>query len=170
MLAGNTSDRTTLRGFLERIEKLYGKAERIWVMDRGIPTEEVLAEMRQSQRVVQVQHPAERLERLVEAAPARRNHAQEQMGARLEIAQAQHALGLLACLFVPAAMRVNPAEQQMGREEGRSGLNEGIERRLRFRPFARAKRTKAALVLPGGRHVRLNWRRGCPVSRPSRPC
>ena len=48
VLAGNTSDRTTLRGFLERIEQLYGKAQRVWVMDRGIPTEEVLAEMRQS--------------------------------------------------------------------------------------------------------------------------
>lgn len=48
VLAGSTSDRTTLRGFLQRIEKLYGKAERIWVMDRGIPTEEVLEEMRQS--------------------------------------------------------------------------------------------------------------------------
>src|SRR5262249_32998589 len=46
VMAGNTSDKTTLRGFLERIEKLYGKAQRIWVMDRGIPTEEVLAEMR----------------------------------------------------------------------------------------------------------------------------
>ncbi len=46
VMAGNTSDKTTLRAFLERIEKLYGKAERIWVMDRGIPTEEVLAEMR----------------------------------------------------------------------------------------------------------------------------
>jgi len=48
VMAGNTSDRTTLRGFLKRIEELYGKAERIWVMDRGIPTEEVLEEMRQS--------------------------------------------------------------------------------------------------------------------------
>ncbi len=48
VMAGNTSDRTTLRGFLERIEELYGKAERVWVMDRGIPTEEVLAEMRRS--------------------------------------------------------------------------------------------------------------------------
>jgi hypothetical protein len=37
-----------LRGFLEKIEKLYGKAERVWVMDRGIPTKEVLAEMRTS--------------------------------------------------------------------------------------------------------------------------
>ena len=48
VLAGNTSDKTTLRDFLLRIEKQYGKAERIWVMDRGIPTEEVLTEMRQS--------------------------------------------------------------------------------------------------------------------------
>jgi transposase len=48
VLAGNTSDRTTLREFLNKIETQYGKAERIWVMDRGIPTEEVLTEMRQS--------------------------------------------------------------------------------------------------------------------------
>jgi len=49
VMAGNTSDKTTLRMFLEKIEKLYGKAERIWVMDRGIPTEEVLQEMRAAQ-------------------------------------------------------------------------------------------------------------------------
>lgn len=48
VMAGNTADKTTLRGFLEHIEQLHGKAERIWVMDRGIPTEEVLAEMRQN--------------------------------------------------------------------------------------------------------------------------
>jgi hypothetical protein len=45
-LPGNTSDKTTLRGFLERIERQYGKARRVWLMDRGVPTEEVLAEMR----------------------------------------------------------------------------------------------------------------------------
>jgi len=48
VLPGNTSDKTTLRGFLQKIEAQYGKAERIWVMDRGIPTEEVLREMRQA--------------------------------------------------------------------------------------------------------------------------
>src|SRR5919106_5084835 len=48
VLAGNTSDRTTLREFLNKIETQYGKAERIWVMDRGIPTEEVLSAMRHS--------------------------------------------------------------------------------------------------------------------------
>jgi transposase len=48
VMAGNTSDKTTLKGFIQKIETLYGKAQRVWVMDRGIPTEEVLAEMRAS--------------------------------------------------------------------------------------------------------------------------
>jgi transposase len=46
VLPGNTADCTTLRAMLRKIEAQYGKANRIWVMDRGIPTEEVLAEMR----------------------------------------------------------------------------------------------------------------------------
>jgi transposase len=46
VLPGNTADCTTLRGALRKIEAQYGKAQRIWVMDRGIPSEEVLAEMR----------------------------------------------------------------------------------------------------------------------------
>ena len=50
VMNGNTSDRTTLRGFLKKIENTYGKAKRMWVMDRGIPTEEVLAEMREPDR------------------------------------------------------------------------------------------------------------------------
>ena len=48
VLPGNTADSTTLRSFLHKIEAQYGKAHRIWVMDRGIPSEEVLAEMRQA--------------------------------------------------------------------------------------------------------------------------
>src|SRR6266511_310729 len=46
VMAGKTSDKTTLKSFLEKIEQLYGKAERIWIMDRGIPTEKNLEEMR----------------------------------------------------------------------------------------------------------------------------
>ncbi len=53
VLAGNTQDRATLRDFLARIERQYGKARRIWVMDRGVPTEEVLEEMRSCDPPVQ---------------------------------------------------------------------------------------------------------------------
>jgi transposase len=49
VLAGNTSDKTTLEAFLQRIETQYGQAQRIWVMDRGIPTEKVLEKMRTHQ-------------------------------------------------------------------------------------------------------------------------
>jgi len=48
VLPGNTADCKTLRNMLRKIEAQYGKAQRIWVMDRGIPTEETLAEMRQA--------------------------------------------------------------------------------------------------------------------------
>lgn len=50
VMDGNTSDRATLRQFLEHIESTYGKAKRVWVMDRGIPSEAILAEMRQPER------------------------------------------------------------------------------------------------------------------------
>jgi hypothetical protein len=66
VLAGNTKDCKTLRMFLDKIEKQYGRARRVWVMDRGIPTEAVLAEMRASDPPVQylVGTPKGRLSRL----------------------------------------------------------------------------------------------------------
>jgi transposase len=50
VMNGNTADCSTLRGFLKKIETAYGKAKRVWVMDRGIPSEEVLKEMREPER------------------------------------------------------------------------------------------------------------------------
>src|SRR5258708_6795686 len=49
VMPGNTSDRTTLPAFLKSIEEQYGKAQRIWIMDRGIPTKTQLQAMRQSE-------------------------------------------------------------------------------------------------------------------------
>ena len=71
LLAGNTNDCKTLRMFLDKIEKQYGRARRVWVMDRGIPTEPVLAEMPGRDPPVQylVGTPKERLSRLKKAAP-----------------------------------------------------------------------------------------------------
>ena len=53
VLSGNTSDKATLAGFLQKIQDQYGKAQRVWVMDRGIPTEKVLEQMRASDPPVQ---------------------------------------------------------------------------------------------------------------------
>jgi hypothetical protein len=69
VLAGNTADSTTLKDFLARIEHQYGKARRVWCMDRGVPTEEVLAQMRAADPPVQylVGTPKGRLTRLEQA-------------------------------------------------------------------------------------------------------
>jgi len=69
VLAGNTRDCTTLKEFLARIERQYGKARRLWCMDRGVPTEEVLAQMRAADPPVQylVGTPKGRLTRLEQA-------------------------------------------------------------------------------------------------------
>jgi transposase len=48
VMPGNTSDKTTLADFIQKIETQYGKAQRTWVMDRGIPTEETLKAMREA--------------------------------------------------------------------------------------------------------------------------
>ena len=69
VLAGNTADSTTLKDFLARIERQYGKARRVWCMDRGVPTEEVLAQMRAADPPVHylVGTPKGRLTRLEQA-------------------------------------------------------------------------------------------------------
>jgi transposase len=46
VLPGNTSDKTTLKAFISKIEDLYGNMRRVWVMDRGIPTAQTLEQMR----------------------------------------------------------------------------------------------------------------------------
>ena len=77
VLAGNTRDCTTLKDFLARIERQYGKARRVWCMDRGVPTEEVLAQMRSSDPPVHylVGTPKGRLTRLEEALLEKPWHA-----------------------------------------------------------------------------------------------
>jgi transposase len=76
VLPGNTKDNTTLKGFLDRIERQYGKARRIWLMDRGVPTEAILAEMRAADPPVQylVGTPKGRLTRLEKALIAKPWH------------------------------------------------------------------------------------------------
>ncbi len=64
VMPGNTSDKTTLSEFLEKIETQYGKMNRLWIMDRGIPTEESLEQMRNEGASYLVGTPRGRLSKL----------------------------------------------------------------------------------------------------------
>jgi hypothetical protein len=69
VLPGNTADNTTLDEFLAKIEAQYGTAKRIWVMDRGIPSEASLERMRSAKSPIHylVGTPKGRLSRLEQA-------------------------------------------------------------------------------------------------------
>jgi len=50
VFAGNRNDATTVEQIVEHIEGLYGKANRIWVMDRGMVSEDNIEYLRQGGR------------------------------------------------------------------------------------------------------------------------
>lgn len=50
LFAGNRNGVTTLEEIVERIERLYGRANRIWVMDRGLISEENVRYLQQAGR------------------------------------------------------------------------------------------------------------------------
>jgi len=97
VLPGNTVDNQTLDLALTAIEKQYGKARRVWVMDRGIPTEEVLAHMRQSDPSVSylVGTPKGRLSKL-EAQLAERSWQQVREGITVKLLPQQGECYVLA--------------------------------------------------------------------------
>lgn len=64
VMPGNTADKTTLPGFLKKIERQYGKMNRLWIMDRGIPTEAALEQMRKTGASYLVGTPRGRLTQL----------------------------------------------------------------------------------------------------------
>jgi transposase len=50
VFAGNTADVTTVKSIVEMMEKRHGKSDRIWVMDRGMTSEDNLEFLRQENR------------------------------------------------------------------------------------------------------------------------
>ena len=49
VFAGNRNDSTTVEEIVEAMEKKYGRANRVWVMDRGMVSEENLKFLRRSE-------------------------------------------------------------------------------------------------------------------------
>lgn len=95
VLAGNTADHTTLKDFLAKIERLYGKARRVWVMDRGVPTERVLEEMRRDGVAYLVGTPRRQLRKLEQDLVERPwEHVHE--GVDVKLLEQEHELYVLA--------------------------------------------------------------------------
>lgn len=63
VFAGNTADSTTVEHIVETMETRYGKSDRIWVMDRGMVSEDKIAFLRKGNRRYLVGTPKPMLKR-----------------------------------------------------------------------------------------------------------
>ena len=168
VLPGNTADKTTLRGFLERIERQYGKARRVWLMDRGVPTEEVLAEMRAADPPVHylVGTPKGRLTRLEKHLIAQ-PWQQARPGVQVKLLPQEGELYVLAAKPRPrrqgAGNAAAPAEAAVGAAQ--AALDDAADARGTADEARRRARSVPHRLAPGrhrgrrrGRHVQLSAR------------
>lgn len=116
VLSGNITDNRTLRLFLRKIERQYGKARRVWLMDRGIPTEPVLEQMRTSDPPVQylVGTPKGRLSAL-EAALLEKPWRQVREGVQVKLLPHEGELYVLAHSRDRVAKERAMRRRQLGR-------------------------------------------------------
>jgi len=139
VLPGNTSDKTTLTAFLEKIQSMYGKARRVWVMDRGIPTEATLADMRRDEVAYLVGTPRtllNKLEKDLRHKPWEKVH--DDMAVRL--------LGRDGELYVQARSEQRRKKETAMRRRKLKRLVHGLNR-LKRRPPKRDKLLKRVAVL-----------------------
>jgi transposase len=153
VLPGNTTDKTTLKDFLAKIENQYGKADRIWVMDRGIPTEETLAIMRASEPPASylVGTPKGKLSDL-EKALAERDWKQARTSVRVKLLPHEGEIYVLA----ESKKRIDK-ERSMRRRRLRKLIDKLADIKARKRPLKRDAMNQAigAAKKDAGRDARF---------------
>jgi transposase len=121
VFAGNRHDATTLEEMIEHIEKLHGRAQRIWVLDRGMVSEENVEFLKQGQRRYIVGTPKsmlKRYERELLAEDWRPVHA----GLEVRLCPAQH--GAEVFILCRSAQRQQKEQAMHARFEQR--IEEGL--------------------------------------------
>jgi len=123
LFAGNRNDVTTLEEIVERIERLYGKANRIWVMDRGMISEENVRYLKEAGRRYIVGTPKGMLRRFERELLAQDWH---QVHAGLEVRFCPAPGGEELFLLCRSAQRKEKEQAMHDRFEKR--IEEGLEK------------------------------------------
>ena len=123
LFAGNRNDVTTLEEIVERIERLYGKANRIWVMDRGMISEENVRYLKEAGRQYIVGTPKGMLKRFERELLAQDWH---QVHAGLEVRFCPAPGGEELFLLCRSAQRKEKEQAMHDRFEKR--IEEGLEK------------------------------------------
>jgi transposase len=123
LFAGNRNDGTTLEEIVQRIERLYGKANRIWVLDRGMVSEENLRFLQEAKRRYIVGTPKGMLKRF---EPELRSKDWKQVREGLEVLLCPAPGGEELFLLCRSAQRKEKEQAMHERFEKR--IEEGLEK------------------------------------------
>jgi len=85
IFAGNTADVTTVEDMVEKMEAKYGQAKRIWVMDRGLISEDNIEFLRAREARYIVGTPKSQLKRFEAHLLEKQNWAQVQEGVEVKL-------------------------------------------------------------------------------------
>lgn len=87
VFAGNTADVSTVEDMVEMMEKKYGQAKRIWVMDRGMVSEDNLDFLRERQARYIVGTPKQQMRRFEAQLLNQNDWAQVQPGVEVKLVE-----------------------------------------------------------------------------------
>ena len=125
IFAGNRNDATTLKEIVEHIEGLYGRASRIWVMDRGMAGEDNVKFLREGGRryiVGTAKNSLRKFERELRAEDWRLVHA----GLEVRITPAPHPEGTRQEVFILCRSTERRAKEQAMHERFEKRIEEGL--------------------------------------------
>ena len=87
VFAGNTTDVSTVEDMVEMMEKKYGQAQRIWVMDRGMVSEDNLDFLRERQARCIVGTPKQQMRRFEAQLLDQSDWAEVQPGVEVKLVE-----------------------------------------------------------------------------------
>jgi transposase len=131
VFAGNRVDVTTVEEIVEEMEKRYGKAGRVWVMDRGMVSEDNLAWLREGGRRYLVGTPKSELKKWERALVDRRGWKEVRDGLEVKICPGPDGEeAFLLCRSSDRQTKERAMHERFGKriEKGLESLSRRLER------------------------------------------
>jgi transposase len=119
IFAGNRADVTTVEEIIQVMEDKYGKAQRIWVMDRGMVSEENIEFLRQRKAQYIVGTPKAQLRRFEEALLADRDWKQVREDVDVKLLPHPDGKGLEQFVLCRSQARRQKEKAMLARQEQR---------------------------------------------------
>jgi transposase len=154
IFAGNTADVKTVKSIIGKIEAKFGKSNRVWIMDRGMVSADVLSWLQQEKRSYIVGTPKSDLKKFEAQLLEQRDWVEIRDG--LEVKQCPTSEG--QDTFILCRSNARKEKEQAMRERVAKSIEDGLNRMKGRLDHAKKKQNRDKLILQLGRLLGRNSR------------